>query len=76
MEIQKTSVIETGDKSTVEILIADNADPSLAKECLSLRVVVPSDLNPLFAALQKVALQRVQQLVSAQIQKSLSRSNQ
>lgn len=75
MQIQRSVISEDGKQATIELLIADHADPAQATEHLLLHVKVPSDQNPLLLALLRVALLRARTLINEQLQETSTRSN-
>jgi hypothetical protein len=76
MQIIRTTIVEHEQQATVEIVISNHADVALATESMTLKVLVPKDENPLFAAVQRVALQRARDVIGQQIAGAVARSNQ
>lgn len=75
MEIVSTIVSEKAGKATVEMVIADKADPALATVSVSFRVVIPSDKNPLLAHIQHLALRQARDAIAEQMRATSARAN-
>ena len=76
MKIRSTNVSE-GTGLSVEISIADSADPDAAREAIRFRVVLPSgQAHWRLAAIQKAALQRVRDAIANELQRTTSIANQ
>ena len=74
--IQSTRIYdETETSRTVELVIADSADPESAREYFSIRALVNCQGHWSLAAIQRATLERMRDVIGAEIQRTRDIAN-